>query len=67
MSPKGLAAVVLASMPVHRGLPGGRILQSTTYSVVFISIVLTSILSFLIERTRFGKDLRLAIQTIRIR
>lgn len=51
MSPKGLAAVVLASMPLDRDLPGGQQLQSVTYSVVFISIVFTSVLSFLIERT----------------
>ncbi|HLH05466.1 MAG TPA: cation:proton antiporter [Bryobacteraceae bacterium] len=51
MTPKGLAAVVLASMPLGAGLPGGEALQSTTYAVVFVSIVLTSVLSFLIERT----------------
>ncbi len=52
MSPKGLAAVVLASMPLDQHLYGGSALQSTTYCVVFASIVLTSVLSFLIERTR---------------
>jgi NhaP-type Na+/H+ or K+/H+ antiporter len=55
MSPKGLAAVVLASMPLDRQLPGGQQLQSVTYSVVFISIVFTSVLSFLIERTWLAK------------
>ena len=55
MSPKGLAAVVLASMPLEQNLPGGDDLQSTTYCVVFVSIVLTSVLSFLIERTRLAK------------
>src|SRR6185437_14274818 len=55
MSPKGLAAVVLASMPFDRHLPGGEQLQSVTYSVVFISIVFTSVLSFLIERTWLAK------------
>ena len=34
MSPKGLAAVVLASMPLEQNLPGGAALQSTTYAVV---------------------------------
>jgi potassium/hydrogen antiporter len=52
MSPKGLAAVVLASIPLERGLPGGEKLQAITYTVVFLSIVFTSILSFLVERTR---------------
>ena len=55
MSPKGLAAVVLASMPLGRQLAGGQELQSVTYSVVFISIVFTSVLSFLIERTWLAK------------
>lgn len=55
MSPKGLAAVVLASMPLERQLAGGLELQSVTYSVVFVSIVFTSILSFLIERTWLAK------------
>lgn len=51
MTPKGLAAVVLASIPLQRHLPGGEMLQSLTYWVVFLSIVFTSILSFLMERT----------------
>jgi len=52
MSPKGLAAVVLASMPLEQQLPGGVMLRNTTYIVVFMSIVFTSVLSFLVERTR---------------
>jgi potassium/hydrogen antiporter len=51
MSPKGLAAVVLASMPLERQLPGGETVQSVTYGIVFLSIVFTSVLSFLIEKT----------------
>jgi len=54
LSPKGLAAVVLASLPLEQHLEGGSALQAVTYCVVFISIVLTSILSFAIERTRFA-------------
>jgi potassium/hydrogen antiporter len=54
MSPKGLAAVVLASIPLEQHLPGGDILQAVTYSVVFLSIVFTSVLSFLVERTQVG-------------
>ena len=54
LSPKGLAAVVLASLPLEQHLEGGSALQAVTYCVVFISIVLTSVLSFLIERTRFA-------------
>lgn len=55
MSPKGLAAVVLASLPLQQKLPGGAALQSVTYCVVFTSIVFTSVLSFLIERTQLAK------------
>jgi NhaP-type Na+/H+ or K+/H+ antiporter len=55
MSPKGLAAVVLASMPLQQNLQDGAKLQSVTYGVVFVSIVLTSVLSFLIERTALAR------------
>ena len=55
MSPKGLAAVVLASIPLQQDLPGGAVLQDVTYGVVFMSIVFTSLLSFLIERTRLAR------------
>lgn len=51
MTPKGLAAVVLASIPLQRHLADGGTLQSVTYWVVFLSICFTSIFSFLIERT----------------
>ncbi len=55
MSPKGLAAVVLASMPLEQALPGGAMLRDITYIVVFLSIVFTSVLSFLVERTYIGR------------
>lgn len=55
MSPKGLAAVVLASMPMEQNIPGGAKLQSITYGVVFLSIVITSVLTFLIERTALAR------------
>jgi potassium/hydrogen antiporter len=51
MSPKGLAAVVLASIPLQQNLPGGEMLRDVTYVVVFVSIVFTCVLSFLMERT----------------
>ena len=55
MSPKGLAAVVLASIPRERNVPHGDVIQSVTYGVVFMSIVFTSVLSFLIERTPLAR------------
>jgi hypothetical protein len=42
---------VLASVAVEQNLPGGEVLRDLTYVVVFISIVFTCVLSFLIERT----------------
>lgn len=55
MSPKGLAAVVLASMPLEQNIRGGDKLQSVTYGIVFLSIVFTSALTFLIERTAVAR------------
>ena len=46
---------MLASMPLEQELAGGSALQSTTYCIVFVSIVLTSLLSFFIERTRLSR------------
>jgi NhaP-type Na+/H+ or K+/H+ antiporter len=48
--PKGLAAAVLASLPLQMGLDGGAVLQSTVYAAVFFSIVLCALLVFAAER-----------------
>lgn len=48
--PKGLAAAVLASLPLQFGLEQGSVLQSTVYAAVFFSIVLCAVLVFAIER-----------------
>ncbi|MFC1902154.1 cation:proton antiporter [Chloroflexota bacterium] len=53
MVPKGLAAVVLASIPLQQGVAGGEIIKNITYGVVLFSIVITSILAVLLERTKF--------------
>ncbi len=55
MVPKGLAAAVLASIPLQQGIAGGELIQNVTYAVVLFSIVLTSILTFLLTGTRFSK------------
>ena len=52
MVPKGLAAVVLASIPLQQGIIGGEIIQNITYGVVLFSIVFTSFLVILLEKTR---------------
>jgi cell volume regulation protein A len=51
MVPKGLAAVVLANIPFQQGVVGGEIIKNITYGIVLFSIVLTSFLSFLLEKT----------------
>jgi len=44
MAPKGLAAAVLAALPLQYGVPGGEIIRDTTYMVVLISISFTAML-----------------------
>lgn len=41
-APKGLAAAVLASVPLERGLEGGDVIRSFAYFTVLISIVVTA-------------------------
>ncbi len=55
MTPKGLAAAVLASVPLQHNLPGGDEIQRLTYSIVMFSIVLTSLMTFLVDRTGVRK------------
>lgn len=50
MVPKGLAAAVLASIPYQMGVEGGEFIRDLTYAVVFVSITLTSILVYLVEK-----------------
>jgi NhaP-type Na+/H+ or K+/H+ antiporter len=54
MIPKGLAAVVLASVPLQQGIPGGELIESLTYGVVLLSIVMTSLLVLLLDKTRLS-------------
>ncbi|MFC2051939.1 cation:proton antiporter [Chloroflexota bacterium] len=53
MVPKGLAAVVLASLPLQQGVTGGELIKNLTYGVVLLSIVITSFLVMLIDKTKF--------------
>jgi cell volume regulation protein A len=55
MSPKGLAAVVLASIPMEQKVAEGETLRDLTYVIVFVSVVLTCVLSFLVERSALGR------------
>ncbi|HWP83218.1 MAG TPA: cation:proton antiporter, partial [Bacteroidota bacterium] len=54
MVPKGLAAAVLASIPLQLGIPGGDLIQNVTFAVLLFSILLNSILVPLVERTAVG-------------
>jgi len=67
MQPKGLAAAVLASLPLEAGIAAGQTIQDVTYIVIFFSILACSVMIFLLERTglsrvyqklfwAFGKD-----------
>ncbi len=51
MVPKGLAAAVLAIIPLQAGVLGGELIQNVTYGVVLSSIVFTSIMLLLLEKT----------------
>ena len=44
MIPKGLAAAILASMPVAAGIDGGETIQSMAYYIVLGSITLTALM-----------------------
>ncbi|MFA5371782.1 MAG: cation:proton antiporter [Sideroxydans sp.] len=44
MAPKGLAAAVLASLPLNYGVVGGETIRDVTYMVVLVSISLTALL-----------------------
>ncbi|WAC04378.1 MAG: cation:proton antiporter [Methanoregula sp.] len=55
MIPKGLAAAVLAAIPLQMGVVGGEFIETTTYAIILFSIVICSILVLLLERTPFRK------------
>ena len=51
MVPKGLAAAVLAIIPLQAGIVGGELIKNVTYGVVLSSIVFTAIMLLLLEKT----------------
>ena len=53
--PRGLAAAVMASIPFQQGISGGEIIQNTAYAIILASILMTSLLLILIEKTGFYK------------
>jgi len=50
--PKGLGAAVLATVPLQQGIDGGNIIQTITFAMILFSTVFTTVLAFLISRTR---------------
>jgi Na+:H+ antiporter len=58
MVPKGLAAAVLASMPLQAGIAGGDMIQGVVYSVILFSIVFCSLLVFMMDKTGLGSYYR---------
>jgi cell volume regulation protein A len=51
MIPKGLGAAVLASLPAQQGVPGGETIQSVVFSIILCSTLLTTVLTFLVDKT----------------
>lgn len=43
MIPKGLAAAVLAGIPLEQGVAGGETIQAATYAIVLVSITLAAL------------------------
>lgn len=56
--PKGLAVAVLASLPLQRGIVEGRFIQELSYIVVLFSVVITSLLIFLLYKSRLVRVYR---------
>ncbi len=65
MCPKGLAPAVLASIPLQQGIAGGEIIQDITYAVILASIMLNSLLVYLLERTPVAAVYRLLLSRFR--
>ncbi len=54
MAPKGLAAAVLASIPAQQGIAGGELIRSLAYIIILASVIATSVLVILLERTKLS-------------
>jgi NhaP-type Na+/H+ or K+/H+ antiporter len=55
MIPKGLATAVLASIPLQQGIEGGELVQNIVYVMILTSIILTSVLIPIIEKTQSSR------------
>ena len=48
--PKGLAAAVLATIPIQMGIEGGEMIQNVVFGVILFSIIFTSIMVPVLEK-----------------
>jgi cell volume regulation protein A len=55
MAPRGLTAIVLAAIVFQQGIIGGELIKTLTYGIVLFSVVLTSILVLLTDKTRLSE------------
>jgi cell volume regulation protein A len=51
MIPRGLASAVLAALPFQRGMEGGDVIQNVAYAVILFTIILTTLLIPVMEKT----------------
>jgi cell volume regulation protein A len=54
MAPRGLTAIVLASIAFQQGILGGELIKNLTYGIVLFSVVITSIFVLLIDKTKLS-------------
>jgi cell volume regulation protein A len=57
MAPRGLTAVVLAAIVFQQEVIGGELIKNLTYGIVLFSVVLTSLLVLLSDRTKLSDGL----------
>ena len=53
LAPKGLAAAILAQIPFQEGIAGTEKITITVISAIVFTIVITTILVFLVEKTKY--------------
>jgi NhaP-type Na+/H+ or K+/H+ antiporter len=55
LAPKGLAAAVLATVPMQHGIAGAEVIRDVTYMVILVSIVLSAVLAAVYPATPVRK------------
>jgi Na+:H+ antiporter len=58
MIPRGLTTAVLASAPLYRKMEDGLPVQNLVYTVILLSIVIVTLLIFILEKSSFGAIFR---------